>query len=177
MADNYYVNPVPPFHPAVGASFGTFTAFQDVSPVPKPFIYGGSLRPGSEIEVEAWGEFSTTGTPTMSLGFFWGAVGVVLAQSNLAATGSGAAAWQWHLKYCGRITATGTSGSIVGQGILDLSTSLTAMNTAPIPITQALRTVTIDTTVNKDIGVGAQFGTSSASNTVRVNDLRAMVLN
>lgn len=172
-----YLNPIGPYHQAVGASFGSFTTFQDVSPSPRPLLFGGQLELGSKLELEAWGEFSTTGTPTLSLGFWYGTAATVLAQSSVAATGSGAAAWQWHLKWCGVITALGASGQIVGQGLLDLGTSLTAMGTAPIPITQALRTVTIDTSVNKELGVGAAYGTSSASNTVKTNDFRAVLLN
>lgn len=177
MADVYYTSPIPPFHTAAGAAFGTFTTFQDVSPTPRPMIFGGQLRVGSKIELEAWGEFSTTATPTLSLGFYFGTVAVILAQSSAITTGSGAAAWPWHLKWCGTVAAVGTSGSIVGGGLLDLGTSLIAQTTVPIPITQAARTVTVDTTVNKELGVGAAFSASSASNTVKCNDLRALVLN
>lgn len=177
MADVYYTSPVPPFHTAVGAFFNTFTTFQDISPTPRPAIYGNALRAGSKLEVEAWGVFSNTATPTLALGFYFGTAAVVLAQSAAITTTTGATLWQWHLKYCGVVVAPGTAGSIVGQGIIDLGTSLTAMTTAPIPVTDAARTVAIDTTVNKEIGVGAAWGASSASNTIKTNDLRVLVLN
>jgi hypothetical protein len=45
-----------------------------------------------------------------------------------------------------------------------------------IPITQALRTVTWDTTAAKSITVGAQWGTSSASNTVTCDEISLELL-
>lgn len=176
MADQYWVTPIPPFHSAIGASFGTFTTFQDVSPTPHPMLYGGQLRIQSKLELEAWGRFSTTATPTLQLGFYFGTAAVILAASAAITTGT-ATAWMWHLKYNGIVTAVGATGTIVGSGLLDLGTSLTAMTTSPMPVTDAARTVTIDTTVNKELGVGAAYSASSASNTVQVLDLRAMLIN
>lgn len=173
--DVYYVNPAAPFHLTAGAAFNTFTTFQDISPTPRPSI--SPMRAGAKIELEAWGEFSNTATPTLQLGFWWGTAAVVLAASAAITTTTGAVAWQWHLKYCGTVLVPGAAGSIIGQGIIDLSTSLTAMTTAPIPITAAARTVAIDTSVNKEIGVGAAWSASSASNTIKCNDLRGLVLN
>jgi hypothetical protein len=43
----------------------------------------------------------------------------------------------------------------------------------PMPTTQALRTVTVDTTANRAIGVGAAWGTSSASNSITTYNLMA----
>lgn len=171
------------FAQAAGAAFASFTAIQDISPLPLPLVFGYQLRVGSKIELEAEGEFSTTGTPTLSLAFLYGATAgvagspAVLAQSGVITTGSAAAAWPWHLKARGIIVATGTSGSIVMQGQLDLGTSLTAFATSTAPVTQALRTVTIDTTVNKLLGVGAAWGTNNASNTLKVNNFSALLMN
>ena len=55
----------------------------------------------------------------------------------------------------------------MGQGFVDIATSLTAVTRIPIPAT-ALATVTIDTTTAKAITIGAQWGTASASNTLTV---------
>lgn len=168
---------------AAGAAFTTFTALQDISPLPLPVIYGLSLRAGQKIELEAEGSFSTTGTPTLSLAFLYGATAgaagspAVLCQSSVITTGSGAASWPWHLRARGIITAVGATGSITIQGQLDLGTSLIAVTSVPIPITAALRTVAIDTTTNKLLGVGAAWGTSSASNSITVNNFSALLLN
>lgn len=182
MADQYFPELLTPFHNVVGVAKNTFTAYQDVSPLPLPKVDGYKLRVGSKIEMEAWGEFSTTGTPTFSMGFIYGATagaagGTALGQSDLVAVAGAATNFPWHLKYCGTVTVASATGTIVGQGIFDLGTSLIAQTGKPTPITQALRTVTIDTTVMKLLGVGAQFGTSSGSNQVIVNDFRALILN
>jgi hypothetical protein len=67
---------------------------------------------------------------------------------------------------------------LLGQGRLYLGTALTTFaSPVPIPITQALRTVAIDTTIERAIGVSAAFSASSASNQVQVDDLRVEYVN
>jgi hypothetical protein len=179
--DFYLANAVGPFPTAAGAAFGTFTTRQDVSPQPLPIINGYILRPGAKIWLQAYGEFSTTGTPTLALGFYIGtAAGAIttdIALSSVITTGTGAAAWPWAMEWFGTVTAVGTAGTVVGGGELKLGTSLTAWTSTPIPITQALRTVTWDTTIARAIGVSATWGTSSASNTVKTNGLQVVIAN
>ncbi len=167
------VTPLTPLHVVDGAAFATFTAFQDISPSPQSLVPQQSLEVGLDVELEAWGQFSTTGTPTLSIGFWFNTAATVLAQSSAITTGTGAAAWPWHAVYSGRLraVASGASGgSWQGQGLLDLGTALTTFATAvPIPVTLALRTVTCDVTAARAIGVGASWGTSSASNSITVN--------
>lgn len=177
----FIATPVSPFHAAAGAAFGTFTTRQDVSPVDLPLIQGGTLVKGSKIWCKAVGEFSTTGTPTLVLGFYIGTqaatITTVIAESAAITTGTGAAAWPWDLEWTGLVTATGTAGTVVGSGTLTLGTSLTAFTTSPIPVTQALRTFTWDTTIARAVGVCATWGTSSASNTVKANSHGVMIWN
>lgn len=174
--------PLTPLHIADGAAFNTFTTFQDVSPVPQLVLPQQMMDAGLELLLYANGEFSTTGTPTLSIGFWFnGAAGAaptsILAQCLLTTTGTGAAAWPWEAQWRGRLRAIGSSGSFKGEGHVLLGTSLTAM-AAPIPMpqTQAARTVTVDTTQNRAVGVGAQWGTSSASNSITVYNLSALVI-
>lgn len=185
--DIYLTEPAGPFSAVVGATFGTFTTKQDISQVPVPVIPGGKLRPGSRIKIEAEGEFSTTATPTLVLGFYVGdAIGASTgAPATIAATlGETAAitlgtatAWPWRLEWRGLVTAVGTAGTVVGQGDCEIGTSLTAFSSFAIPATQALRTVTINTAVPKPVGVCATYSASSASNTVKVNNLTVMIMN
>ena len=159
-------------HVADGTAYNTSVTLTDVSRAPQKQFAAYSFEEGVEIELRAWGQFSTTGTPTLLLGFYYGGVaGVALGATAATTTGSGAAAWPWILEYHGRIRVVGTSGSIVGQGRLALGTSLTAFSMVALPATAAARTVTVDTTIVKTITVGAQWGTSSASNTLTCNDL------
>jgi hypothetical protein len=179
--DLYLTEPVGPFHQAVGTAFGTFTTRQDVSPTDLPCIPGQKLRKGSKIWVSSYGEFSTTGTPNLTLGLYIGtvagAITIVLAESSVIVTGSGAAAWPWHMEWVGIVVGVGTTGSIVGEGYLDIGTSLTASTRTPIPVTAALRTVAIDTTIARAVGVCATWGTSSGSNTVKTNVHHVGILN
>lgn len=180
----YVVDQLPPIDVANRASVGTFTTFQDVYGAPQKILPKSRMDVGLTLDLEAWGEFSTTGTPTLSLGFWingsaLAAPTTILAQSSAITTGSAAAAWPWHLHWMGSLQAIGTGasgGQFEGMGTLDLGTSLTAMTGFPIPITQALRTVTFDCTADRALGVGAAWGTSSASNTVVVRKFYAKVM-
>jgi hypothetical protein len=180
--DAYYTTPVGPFHVAAGAAFGTFTTRQDISPIPCPVILPGMLRVGTQIKIEAEGEYSTTGTPTLALGFYAGLVGntgipagltTIIADSVANTTGAGTAAqWPWRLMWRGLITALGvTSGSVLGAGSCEFGTTISALTLTAVPITAALRTVTRDTTIAWCIGVCGTYSASSASNTVKVNSL------
>lgn len=174
--DLYLTEPFGPFPTAIGNAYNTFTTRQDVSPLPLPVIPAGKLRAGSHLEVDARGEFSTTGTPTLAVGIYLGtqaaAITTVIAESGAITTGSAAAAWPWELHWEGLVTATGTAGSITGHGYFKIGTSLTVYAAdAPIPTTAGARVVAIDTTIARAIGVCATWGTSSASNSIKVYKL------
>jgi hypothetical protein len=182
--DAYYSTPLSPFAPAIGAQFNTFTTRQDVSALPLPILPANVCRPGTCLKIEAEGQWSATGTPTLILGFYAGVPGAsgggtitsILAESGTQ-TLSAINDIAWRMEYRGKIVTIGTAGSIVGCGDLEIGTSLTASTTVPIPITLALRTVAINTSVSNAIGVCATFSASSASNQVRVYQMTASLLN
>lgn len=174
----YWNASIPPFAVADGTPLASSTTLTDISPAPQVTLPANLLEVGTRIELDAFLTFSTTATPTLLLGFYYGGVaGAALAASSAITTGSGAAAWSAILRYRGQVRAIGSAGSIVGQGALLLGTSLTAFSARPIPEVAASRTVTIDTTAAKALTVGAQWGTSSASNTVTLNDVTVTLLN
>jgi hypothetical protein len=183
--DAYYTTPVGPFATAIGANFNTFTARQFVDPLPVPVLAPNQLRPGSKLKIEAEWEYSTTGTPTLVIGCALGILGatgslgtpIVLAETRAITTPSAAASFSGRLEYRGIVTAVGTAGSITGSGQVDFSTSLTVNTSEPIPTTLALRTVAIDTTIQRGIGIVATWGTSSVSNNIRVYNVSALLLN
>jgi len=180
--DLYLTEPVGPFNTAGGAAFNTFTTKKSVDPAPLPVIPAGKLRLGSLIEVTAYGNYSTTGTPTANWGLWFGTrAGVMtgdLALSSTITTPSGAASFPWVMKWHGMVTAIGTAGTILGQGELYQGTALTTFAVFPIPITAALRTVAaFNTTIENAIGVNFTWGTSNAANSVTVDDSRVLILN
>ena len=174
--------PLTPLHVTDGAAFNSFTTFQDVSPAPQLVLPQQMMDVGLELFLYANGEFSTTGTPTLSIGFWFnGSAGAaptsILAQTTTVTTPSGAAAVPWEAWWRGRLRAIGASGSFKGIGTAHIGASLTAYNTpSPMPTTQAARTVTVDTTQNRAIGVAAAWGTNSASNTITCYNLSALAI-
>lgn len=178
MSRIYYVAPVPPMHIADAAAYASSTTLTDVSPLPAITIPGNTLEAGVEIELYAEGQFSNTSTPTLLLGFYYGGIaGAALAASGAITTITGATAWAWRMQYRGTVRTIGTTGSIQGQGALWMPASLTQFQ-APyaIPAVAANRVVTIDTSTAKTITVGAQWGTSSASNTLTCTNISVQLI-
>src|SRR6266496_5201050 len=109
----YVVDQIPPIDVVSRSAFTTFTTFQDVYGAPQKIIPKSRLDVGLTMELEAFGEYSTTGTPTLSIGFYFNGGAstapttpvvptTILAQTQLAAPGgTGAAAWFWHAHWMG----------------------------------------------------------------------------
>ena len=119
-----------------------------------------------QFAVVAYGTFSNTVTPTLLLGCYLGGVaGVAIAATGATTTTTAAVSWPWRLECTFVVRSIGAAGTVLGQGFVQLATSLTAVTTIPIPAT-ALATVSRDTTTALALTIGAQWGTSSASNTL-----------
>jgi len=174
MAGVLWTAPLQPLMVGTSVAQNTFTAARDI-PVGENVtafktIPGGSLEPGSTIQVEAWGVASNTGTPTLILGVYHGLVaGTALVVSPAKTTTTAMSNWEWHLIYTARVVTIGTTGSIIGSGFWRLPTSLTAWTEFRLPET-APAAVTIDTTVDKKISIGATWSASSASNTITCHE-------
>lgn len=179
MGNQFWVSPMPPFHNTAGTALANSTTLTDISPSPPivlPANWAGLL--GAELEIYAQGFFSTTATPTLIMGIYFGGVAAALPLAATSAVTTGTAtAWPWKITYRGVVRAIGTSGSINGYGEALLGTSLTAWTGRPIPETAAGRTVTIDTTAAKAITIGAQWGAASASNTITCDDISVKLIN
>lgn len=153
-------------------AYNTATALTDVSPGAATngalIIPANFLDVGSTLRLTASGFFSNTATPTLLLGFYFGAVaGVALAATAATTTTVSAVSWPFRMEYTGTVQVRGSSGKIMGSGYVMLATSLTAYSLIPLPAT-AIAQVTIDTTTAKAVTVGAQWGTNSVSNTLTV---------
>lgn len=190
MGNNTWVNTLDPHVAARGTGKNTFTAMQDVAgqtnrPDLLPSSYANELKLATKVRVTAVGEFSTTGTPTIQFAVLYGATpnaagGVALGTTAATTTGSGAAAWPWEMRWYGVVTQTGgpsSLGVIYGSGVLHLGTSLTAFTELTMPNTAAARSASIDTSVQKQWGIGVAWGTSSASNSVTVDYFTVEIMN
>ncbi len=178
--------PIPPLHILSGPAFNTFTTFQQIlvvanSTTPAPIIPANMLEVGTEIWLSADGEFSNTGTPTLGIGFKYGAAtpATDLAAPTAITTTTGATSWPWHAEWVGRVRAVGagTGGSIQGAGWWAIGTSLATYSAQQaIPVTLATRTVAFDTTVAQALAPGAVWGTSSVSNTIKVDRFSVLIV-
>lgn len=176
-----YSEPLLPLIDAAGVSYNTSTTLTAISPggAANPYkIPGNKLQDGSYLEVHAWGTISTSGTtPTFLWGVYYGGTAGTILAATTAFTLSNQAgvAWPWELHYEGRVTATGTSGSINGLGYVNIATSLTAFTPRRIPESSPGTGVTIDTTVVKDLVIGGTWGTSAGTNIAFCHGMRCTV--
>lgn len=151
-------------HIADGAALANSTTLTDISPTPIVTLGANSLLPGSKLRVTAYGRFSTTGTPTLLLGAYYGAVaGTALATTGALTTASGVTNLTWKFQVIISVRTIGSSGTAIAIGEAAGITAATA--TALVPAS-APAAATIDTTSAKSLTLGAQWGTASASNTI-----------
>lgn len=159
-----------------GAAYNTSVTLTDVSPTPQIVIAANSLFVGQRLRVKGYGIFSNTGTPTLLLGIYYGGVaGTALATTGAVTTTTGATNWPFAIDLDILVKSVGTTGTVWCNGMVNLGTSLSAMSDIWLPSTQT-QPITVDTTSAKALTIGAQWGTSSASNTLTVEDFYAETL-
>src|SRR5205814_10316186 len=117
MGSFLFSGPSPVLIPGVSTAFNTFTAVKSIadgeSAAAFRVIPAGTLNPGTEVSIEAWGVMSNTATPTVILGLYLGNTGdpVVagtgggtLAVSTAKTTTTAMTNWEWHALWTGRVT-------------------------------------------------------------------------
>src|SRR5262245_55298742 len=155
---------------AAGSALASSTTLTDISVSPAYTLPAKFLQAGSVLRFTAFGVFSTTGTPTLLLGVYYGGVaGTALATTGAITTGSGVTNVPWRLELTSTVRTTGSSGTAMSQGFCLFGTSVSASSFLPVPNT-ALATVTVDTTAAKVLSIGAQWSAASASNTVTLHN-------
>lgn len=125
----------------------------------------GYFEDGTTFRTEAWGTFSTTGTPTLVFGVYYGAT--ALAVNVAFTTASGAATLPWHFRVITQVISAAVPSAVVtsSHGELVYGTTVAATTQIPIPgIAQA--SVNVDNTAAGELSVQATFSASSASNIV-----------
>jgi hypothetical protein len=184
-ARSYWCAPLPPLVAADSTAF-TGTSPADVVIAPTTNVPPDLLEIGTRVRLWAAGEYtSTSATPTLGIGFYYGGAsgGVALANATALPITATATAWPWIMDYQGVIRTTGSSGTIKGVGRLFFGFSLTGYGQTSavptiraIPETQAARTATIDTTTRKALTVGAAWSVATGSPTLTVYDFLAEIV-
>ncbi len=151
---------------SAGTALASSTSLTDISATPNFVLPANFLQAGTALRFTAFGTFSTTGTPTLLLGIYYGGIaGTALATTGAITTGSGVTNVPFRLELTTTVRTTGSSGTAMSQGFCAFGTTVAATTFLPVPNT-ALATVSIDTTAAKALTVGAQWSANSASNTV-----------
>lgn len=160
--------------PASGTALASSTSLTDISPAPQITVPANMLNYyGATLRLTAFGQFSTTSTPTLLLGFYIGGVaGTALGATAATTTASGASGVPFRAEMTVTVRTTGASGTCVAEGYVLLGTSATAWTPLPM-FTATLGTVSVNTTQANTLTLGAQWGTSSSSNTITCQQMLA----
>lgn len=171
-----------------GAALKESTALTDISPGANTagqalLIPAGTLKVGNILRYTACGTYSTTGTPTLKLGLYWGGVaGITLAETIAVETKSSVTHQSWRLEAISRVVEIGSSGAILTQGTVVGVESVSAITTnagttmLPEEATGG-NEVTINTDESKIITVSGKWSASSASNAINCYQWLVELLN
>jgi hypothetical protein len=183
MAQIPWSAPPTPMSNVAGAAV-TAAALTAGTPQPPYVIPGGTLDYGSKLILEADLEVTSTSvTPTLTVGFYIGAVGgaigsaVLLAATQALPIAATETAWPVTVRWKGTIrTLSATAGVIQGSGESLNPTSLTAWTSAPFPATAAARTVsTLNTSQNNQLDVGITLSSTTGTPSVTCTGFYARV--
>lgn len=178
MGNQRWVMPIGPFHTADGTAYNTSTTLTDVSPAPSIVLPANYLEPGMRLEWVVFGRFSTTGTPTLTIGTYLGsgaiASGMALSVSAALTTPSGVTNQTFRIEGNASIRTVGSGTAATAIAVSEIS-NITATATNMGPATAPV-TLGFDSTIANKIMVGATWGTNSASNTLTVHyfDVRSV---
>jgi hypothetical protein len=149
---------------ADGTPLANSAALTSITPAPDFVLPANFLVPGNVIKLTAAGRFSTSGTPTLLIGAYYGGVaGVALATTGALTTLSGAANSSWEVEIVLAVRSQGSSGTVMAIGKAFGITSITAAALLPA---SAPSVATVDTTAAKSLVIGAQWGTGASANTI-----------
>ena len=157
-----------PYSTTTGSAYASSSAATDVSPAPQYMLQPvGFMYVGQLWRFTAWGIYSTTGTPNLTIGFYYGGVaGTALAATAATATGSSVSNLMWRAQMEMRVLSLGSSGTVTAFGLCH-GIAATASTPVLMPVSSSTgNTVTVNTTTNEALTCGATWGASSASNTL-----------
>jgi hypothetical protein len=187
MPSTVWTAPASNYGWAVGPTVTTAAGVVDASPGPDPCYIPAFGNRGAKISITALGTYTTAGTgANITIGLYWGvpnaaiAGAVVLAATAaIPAVSSASAVWPWKLEWDGTVqtltSGTGTLGTIFGFGSVKTPTSLTATAEQWLPVTAALRTVSVDTSVTRQLMLGITLSATTGTPSITCNHLSPLV--
>jgi hypothetical protein len=153
-----------------GTPLASSAALTDISPAPQLVLSANYLFVGQRLRMTAYGVFSSASAPTLLLGVYYGGVaGTALAATAANTIGNGTN-WPWQLWLDIEVRSIGSSGTVWCNGQAIIGTSLTQPATPYFLPSSQTQPVTINSTTANALTVGAQWGTSSASDTITCED-------
>lgn len=161
----------------------SWTSLQDISTPSsgQPFVMYPSYitTVAQTLILRASGTWNCTGTPTFGMGFYWGGTGgVAIAATGATALTTGAGTltnMPWVMEWWGTFQAVGSSGSLLGGGYVFWNTAATTTTIFPFSTPQTAATVS--TLLPKSLVIGGVCSSSSASNSILVQQFSIVVLN
>src|SRR5579859_1778372 len=104
-----------------GTALANSTTLTDISPANEPTqpAYWWQKPGVGSLFIMAWGEYSTTGTPNLTIGLYYGGVaGVKLADTGTVVTISAASHQPWFMCATVVCRTVGSSGTAFTQGFV-----------------------------------------------------------
>ena len=177
MPAQFWVSEVTSPGQGAGSALANTSSAGDISPGNPQYLTVPPLYVGQKFHLVAYGIFSTTSTPTLTFGFYWGGVaGTALLTSGALTCGNGVTANPWQMEAWVEVKSLGTSGTVWSKGWIDMPSTLTAITRTSMPATQT-QPITVDTTTAKAITAGATWSAASSSNTITCEGYHVLALN
>jgi len=134
---------------------------------PNVTIPANFLQDGRVLHIQAQGQHSTTGTPTLIFRLRWGGVsGTVICLSPTFTCGSGVTANLWELDLLLQVRANGSSGTVVVIGSATVQGATVPGQLMCVAGGATPAATTVDLTADAALAITATWGTQSASNTL-----------
>lgn len=165
MARQYWVQPLPPFHITDGAAIAS-TALSEASPTPPVVIPANFLEIGSRLEVQAFGRYTSTGTPgTIVVGLYLGTGAIASGQAVCVTAALTVQASQtnrsWRIEGNASVRTIGAGTAATIIGLMEVS-NITSNGTDLAPAT-APATFAFDSTVANNIRLGLTASVATGS--------------
>lgn len=165
MARQYWVQPLPPFHTADGATL-TAAALGELSPTPPVVLPANLLEVGSRLEFSAFGRLTTAATPgTFTFGIYIGTGAIAAGQAAIVSAAIAGQVSQtnrtWRLEGNASVRAVGSGTGATIIGALEIS-NVSANGTDLAPAT-APATFAFDSTIANNVRLGYTPSLATAS--------------